>query len=45
MIYIPNFIKTISGIPNVMGGGGGEGIPRQRGDLASLLFIFSKCGK
>jgi hypothetical protein len=37
MIYIPSFIKTSSGIPNLMGGGG---IDRQRGDRISLLSFF-----
>jgi hypothetical protein len=40
MIYIPNFMKTGSGIQKFIGG-----IQRQHGDLISLLLSFSKYGK
>jgi hypothetical protein len=39
-IYIPNFIKTGSGIQELI-----LGIHRQYGDIKSLHLFFSKLGK
>jgi hypothetical protein len=40
MIYIPSFIKIISGIQTLMGGG--EFTDTQHGDFISVLLVFSK---
>jgi hypothetical protein len=40
MIYIQSFIRIVSAIQNLMGGG----IHRQHGDRIRLGFFFSKLG-